>query len=84
MLFEVRCRCGNRCLTWRVRRVNSRSFYISSWGKPLQRYPLEAWTSWLQDRLREGDIRLAARPDFACGRAQPVPPTLEVIDGGRS
>ena len=76
MLFEVRCRCGNRCLTFRVRRVNSRSFYISSWGKPPQRFPVEAWQEWLKARKREGDIRLAR----GVARERPL---FIVIEGGR-
>ena len=84
MLFEVRCRCGNRCHTWRVRRVNNRSFYISSWGQPLQRLPLESWTPWLEALLREGDIRLTDRLGRPCGREHPEPPPLELLEGGRS
>ncbi len=77
MLFEVRCRCGNRCLTFRVRRVNSRSFYVSSWGQPLQRYPVEAWREWIEARQREGDIRQA--------RVAPARrPLFIVLEGGRA
>ena len=71
--FEVQWGADPCCVdTWTVRRVNSRSFYASTWGRPLERRLLGEWRGWLDERAEEGELRLI----------DDAPPVLELLDGG--
>lgn len=59
LVFELRCRGCPLAQTWRIRKVNSRSFYVANWGRPPIRMPIEAWDDWLDALMREGELRLA-------------------------
>ncbi|GEM_PF-5745269 len=71
--FEVQWGADPCCVdTWTVRRVNTRSFYASTWGRPLERRLLSEWRCWLDERADEGDLRLV----------DDAPPVLECLAGG--
>jgi len=72
LVFELRCRGCPRTETWRIRKVNSRSFYVATWGARPRRVPLEQWESWLDALMQEGELRLV---DCALAR-------LRLIEGG--
>jgi len=71
LVFELRCRGCPRTQTWRIRKVNSRSFYVATWGARPHRIPLEQWGDWLEALMQEGELRLV---DCAM-------PSLRLIEG---
>ena len=71
LVFELHYRDSSRARTFRIRTVNSRSFYIASWGAPPTRVPLDQWDAWLDALMREGELRLV---DYSM-------PHLKLVEG---